>query len=84
MANNGSRYDVYEYNPQMRKTRAITNLPTPVVTPDGLYLLGVKAGQLVFATADGIYQYTPGGPPVTAPTTPGTPPVGIETPPVSS
>ena len=78
VANNGSRYDVYEYNLQMRKTRAITNLPTPVVTPDGLYLLGVNAGQLVFATADGIYQYTPGGPPVTAPTTPGTPPVGIE------
>ena len=78
VASNGSRYDVYEYNPLTQQTRAITSLPTPVVAPNGLYLLGVDAGQLVFATADGIYRYAPGGPPVTAPTTSGTPPVGIE------
>jgi hypothetical protein len=78
VAFNGSRYDVYEYDPTKKRPRAITNLPTPVVSPNRLYLLGVDAGQLVFAAADGIYRYTPGGPPVTAPTTPGAPPVGVE------
>src|SRR5882724_8345649 len=78
VASNGSRYDVYEYDPKKKSTSAITRLLTPVVSPAGLYLLGVDAGQLVFAAADGIYRYTPGGPLVTAPTTPGAPPVGIE------
>jgi hypothetical protein len=77
VASNGSRYDVYEYD-QKKSTRAITNLATPVTSPAGLYLLGVDANQLVFAAPDGIYRYTPGAPPLTAPTTPGTPPVGIE------
>lgn len=77
VANNGSRYDVYEFD-QKKKTRAITNLPTPVTSPTGLYLLGTDANQLVFAAPDGIYRYTPGAPPVTAPATPGAAPVGIE------
>src|SRR5262249_5071773 len=76
VAFNGSQYDVYEYDPKNKHTRAITNLPAPVLSPGGLYLLGVAAGQLVFAAADGIYRFTPGGPLVTAPTTPGAPPVG--------
>src|SRR5262249_5248262 len=41
VAYNGSRYDVYEYDPKPKHVRAITNLPTPVVSPQGLYLLGV-------------------------------------------
>ncbi len=71
VASNGSRYDVYEYD-QETSTRAITNLPVPVVSPTGLYLLGIDANQLVFAAPDGIYRYTPGAPPITAPTTPNT------------
>src|SRR5262249_2417730 len=69
-----------EWGPATRSARAITNLVTPFPSPlfPTFYLLGVDAGQLVFAAADGIYRFTPGGPPVTAPTTPGGPPVGIE------